>query len=343
MTDPRVVPRDVEHFLEIAATGNSRSGVRITLDVLDRGSPYDDVIANLLDAAQREAGERWMQGLWSVADEHLVSGVTQKALDALASTLDEEPTTGPVVVTCAEGDWHSLAGQMFAEQLRGRGVAVVFLGASTPASQVEEFLHRHRAEALAISCNLPLFFGGVAALADAAHAHGIPVLAGGRGLGAGPRRSSLLGVDAWADGIDGAMDVLTSWRSAAPALSTGGASLAPRALELDALALKLGQHAFEALELGSSALAAYTDAQRAETLEQLVHTVRFTAAARMVDEPAVLSEFLGWSLDLLRPRGIRSQAVASGLLALEPGVSTVDPVAGRLLLAAAHAVSRSRI
>ncbi|MFZ1286552.1 MAG: cobalamin-dependent protein [Candidatus Phosphoribacter sp.] len=341
MTAARVRPRDVESYLDVAAAGNGRTGVRMTLDLLDRGSTFDDVIVNLLGAAQHEAGQRWMRSSWSVVEEHVVSGVTQKALDALSGTLDEEPTTGPVVVTCAEGDWHSLAGQMFAEQLRGRGVAVVFLGASTPARHVEEFLSRHRAEALAISCNLPLFFGGVVSLVAAAHAHGIPVLAGGRGLGAGPLRSNRLGVDAWADGIDAAIDVLNSWRRDPPALSKGGALLDPRAIELNSLAPELGERAFESLELSMPALSAYNDAQRARTLEDLVSMVRFTAAARMVDEPAVLSEFLTWLLDVLRPRGVPSHAVVAGLVALEPSVSKVDPAAGRLVLAAAHAAAQS--
>lgn len=193
MTDARIAPQDVEDYLAVAAAGDSRAGVRLALDALDRGVPYEDVVVDLLGVAQHESGQRWLHNSWSVADEHVVSGVTQKALDALASTLDEDPTMGPVVVACAEGDWHSLAGQMFAELLRGRGVEVVFLGASTPASHVAELLSRRGTEALTVSCNLPLFFGGVVALVDAAHARGIPVLAGGRGLGSGPSWSSRLG------------------------------------------------------------------------------------------------------------------------------------------------------
>lgn len=335
MSDPRVVPRDVEEYLDVAEAGDSRAGVRVTLGVLDRGAPYDDVIVDLLAAAQRESGERWMRTQWSVADEHLVSGVTQKALDALASTVVDEPTTGPVVVTCAEGDWHSLAGQMFAEQLRGRGVGTVFLGASTPAAQVEGFLSRHGAEALAISCNLPLFFRGVTALVDAAHAHGIPVLAGGRGLGTDPRRSQRLGVDAWADGVDSAIHVLDGWRRDPPLLAPP-VVLDPRALELDARAPELGDRAFTSLERSLPMLAAYVDAQRARTVEDLVYIVRFTAAARLVDDTAILADFLVWLFEVLSHRGVPSEAVRSGLLALEPGISRIDPEAGRLLLTAAQ-------
>lgn len=338
MTDLLVGPQDVEDYLEVASNGDSRAGVRLTLDVLDRGAPYENVIVDLLGAAQRESGQRWMHTDWSVADEHVVSGVTQKALDALASTMDEEATVGPVVVTCAEGDWHALAGQMFAEQLRGRGVDIVFLGASTPAAQVDEFLSRRGAEALAVSCNLPLFFRGVAALVDVAHAHRIPVLAGGRGLGIGAAWSRRLGVDSWAGGIDDAVRVLDSWRREPPVVRDVAVTLDPGAERLEADATTLAERAFAALELGFPRLATYDHTQRARTLEDLTYMVRFTAAARLVHDPAVLSEFVAWLLELLRHRGVPGQAVTAGLRALEPGVSQLDRGAGRVLLDTARAV-----
>ena len=72
----------VEEYLEHAVVGDSRSGVRLTLNLLDRGVPFDEIIVGLLGVAQREVGERWLRNDWTVADEHLASGVTQKALDA---------------------------------------------------------------------------------------------------------------------------------------------------------------------------------------------------------------------------------------------------------------------
>ena len=66
-------------------------------------------------------GERWLADRWTVAEEHLASGVSQKALDAVAHTIEPPAVTGLVVVTCTEGDWHSLPAQMFAELLRAQG------------------------------------------------------------------------------------------------------------------------------------------------------------------------------------------------------------------------------
>lgn len=301
-----MVAEDVEEYLDAAITGDSRAGVRVALGVLDRGSTYDDVIVNLLAAAQRESGRRWMTNACTVVDER---------------------------------DWHSLAGQMFAELLRGRGADTVFLGASMPAAHVAEFLSRHQAEALAVSCNMPLFFTGVASLVEAAHSHGIPVLAGGRGLGPGPRWASRLGADSWAAGIEDAAGVLGSWRLEPPAPAAPGVALDPGAARLEELAPELAEEAFTALEVSLPQLSTYDDAQRARTLEDLVYMVRFAAAARMVDDTRLFEDFLVRLRDLLSHRGVPGSAVRAGLLSLEPGASRVDPAAGRLLRAAADSLS----
>jgi methanogenic corrinoid protein MtbC1 len=44
------------------------------------------------------------------------------------------------VVTCAEGEWHSLPARMVAEVLRLHGWQVTFLGASTPADHLRRLL-----------------------------------------------------------------------------------------------------------------------------------------------------------------------------------------------------------
>ena len=153
-TNHRVPSETVDAYLDQAIGREPRAGVRLALELLDQGVPSDAVIVDLLGAAQREVGERWLRDEWTVADEHLASGVTQKALDAVANAIEAPVPHGFVIVACAEGDWHSLPAQMFAEQLRANGFAVAFLGASTPADHVAKLIARRRPDALTVSCPL---------------------------------------------------------------------------------------------------------------------------------------------------------------------------------------------
>jgi methanogenic corrinoid protein MtbC1 len=330
----QIPPDATGRYLELAVAGQQRQAVAVVLDLLDRGVPVASIITELLGAAQNETGRRWQRGEWSAADEHLVSGVSQAALEALATTAPVVEPEGSVVVACAEGDWHSLPARMFAELLRGTGVEVAFLGASTPAADVAGFIARHQPDALTITCNLPLSYVGTARLADAAHRHGVPVVAGGRALTA--RRATRLGADAWAPDLAGVVEVLRGWRRASPAVSRSPVTLNQAARALDERAGTLADRAFEDLGERYPAMAEYDNRQRARTREDLIYIVQFLAAARLVDDPEVFTTFLRWLEELLLQRGVPASALAAGLASLAPLVREVDEEAYRLALAAAQ-------
>jgi methanogenic corrinoid protein MtbC1 len=322
----------VEAYLKHAVRGDGRAGVRMALDFIDNGVPSSDVIVNLLAAAQREAGERWLANQWTVAEEHLVSGVSQKALDAIAHTIEPPATDALIVVACAEGDWHSLPGQMLAEMLRAQGFPVAFLGASTPADHVGAFLSRQRPDALAVSCNLARSFGGVTRLADAAHRQHIPVLAGGRGLGCQPARAARLGADAWAAGIDGAVAVLRGWQHEPPQVSAEPTPFTTAAARLDVCAVEIAAEALRSLAAGYPPASSLSEGQLDRTRDDLASITRVTAAARLVGDPTVLTDMLDWLRTFLVNRRVEPVVLNAGLCALAPVIRRTDPGAARLVL-----------
>lgn len=324
MTTPAARATRVEEYLAVAVEGHGREAARMALGLIDRGVTFEDVVVDLLAASQFEVGERWLGNQWTVAEEHLVSGSTQHALDAVASTVETPSAATAVVVVCAEGDWHSLPAQMLAEMLRARGIDVAFLGASTPVEHVEDLVSRRRPAALAVSCNLPLFFAGVTRLADAAHRLAIPVLAGGRAMGTDPDRARLLGADAWVPDLDAAVDVLHGWQQEPPRVSPERTRVDDAAVLLDRAADEIADEAFVALQAAFPAMTSYTDSQLARTHEDLAFITRFVAAAQLVEDPGVLAEFLDWLTELLGNRGVPSRALEAGLDVLTPLITARD-------------------
>ena len=151
-------PREyLQTYVRDAVLGNRRAAVRLTLDLLDRRVSREQIVLDLLAEAQREVGQRWYCNELTPADEHLASGVTAAALDTLMGETSQPPDGSLTVVTCAEGDFHSLAAQMFGELLREHGVGVTVLGASTPAEVVAEFLVRS-ARLAGDLVSVPIFF-----------------------------------------------------------------------------------------------------------------------------------------------------------------------------------------
>lgn len=321
----------LDTYLEHALAGKTHPAVALALELLDGGVSVDEIITDLLAPAQRTVGDRWQRDELSVADEHLATGVTDAALHALADAARAPGSSDFVVVACAEGDWHAMAARMFAEQLRERDVMVAFLGASTPAEHVGRFIDRHRPQALAISCSTPLFFAGIARLADVAHGLGVPALVGGRGLGGRVERALALGADAFAVDADGATRHLVTWRTSPATLRVGPTDLPASALELDDRADTLAAGALEELAHRFPAMTSYDEAQAARTREDLAYLVRFVAAATLVDDAGVLIEFLDWLSEVLSVRGVPAVALRAGLAALRSPIGEVSAVGATLV------------
>ena len=321
----------LQTYLRDAVLGNRRAAVRLTLDLLDRRVSREQIVVDLLAAAQREVGQRWYCNELTPADEHLASGVAAAALDTLMGETSQPPGGSLTVVTCAEGDFHSLAAQMFGELLREHGVGAMVLGASTPAEVVAEFLVRSDADSLAISCSVPIFFPGTVRLVDAAHRQGIPVIAGGPAFGHGPRRAERLGADAWALTAADAAAILLGWRSEPLSVNRDPTPVDPVALRLTAQAEALGGAAFDGLAARLPPTAGYDERRMARTREDLVFIVQFLGATLLAADQAIFGDFLYWLQNLLVQRGVPPQALIAGLEALRPVVEAVDTGAALLL------------
>lgn len=325
-------PRDyVQPYLRNAILGNRQAAVRLTLGLLDNGVSRKEIVVGLLAAAQQEVGRLWYRSELSPAEEHLATGVTVAALDTLMAEASQSAGASPTVVACAEGDFHSLAAQMFGELLREDGLPVSVLGASTPADAVAEFLLRSGADSLAVSCSVPIFFPGTVRLIDAAHGQGIPVIAGGPALGGSPRRAERLGADAWALTAADATEILLGWKSEPPSVGRKPTPVDPVALHLTAQAGALGSAALDGLADRFPPMADYDKRQIARTREDLVFIVQFLAATLLAADQAIFGDFLDWLQDLLTHRGVPPQALIAGLGALRPVVADVDAGAALLL------------
>lgn len=325
-----VVPSEaVETYLELALAGQQRRAIHYLRDLRQDATPISALITDLLAPAQYEVGRRWHHGELSTADEHLVTGVSQACLESLATGSSRLDETGLILVACAEGDWHSLAAHMFAELLRHADRGVLYLGPSTPAEDLAAFIERRRPEAVTVTCNTAPSYIGTSRIVDAAHAHGVPVLAGGRALDL--HRATHLGADGWASDSRSALRVLDQWRGERPHISPAPTRLDPVALELESRALHIGERAYPLLEERCPSLVSDDPDRRRRTVGELVDIVRFVAAARLVDDPGVFDDFRVWLEDLLSARDAPGEAVVARLAAVEPLVAEVDGDAAGML------------
>jgi methanogenic corrinoid protein MtbC1 len=296
-------------YLAYLEDGDEYSAVAFANELLDRGVPAEWILLGLVAPAQAIVGARWAANEWSVAQEHAATYVSERVVGAVAQRTPDTGRRGTLVLACVDGEWHALPARIFGEVMRLHGWRVRFLGASVPTNHLVSYLHQHGPDAVAVSCALPTRLTRAQRLVEACQAAGYPVLAGGRGLGPHARWGHCLGADALADSPAAALRELATWP---PPLS---ARPRPTATADDEHHLILRQRdtlverGMAELTAAFAPLGAYDDHQRERTREDLGYIVDFLAAAVLVDDPELFTDFISWMCRLLAARRVPARSV----------------------------------
>jgi hypothetical protein len=125
--------RTYESYLQALSTADSGTAVEVIDEALGRGQAPKQLLLDVLIPGQREIGRRWMNGTWSVADEHAATAIAEQALTVVAPPRRSAPTARRIALACAEGEWHTMPARLAAELARTSALDVVMLGPSIPA------------------------------------------------------------------------------------------------------------------------------------------------------------------------------------------------------------------
>ena len=126
--------------------------LRSALEERSRAEVFD----GLLRDAMTLIGQRWEEGRWTIAEEHLASQTVLRALDRIRLPAGPESRVGPLAVLAGVAGEHHGIGLICLDQvLREEGWSVANLGADVPAADLARFLARNRAELVALTASLP--------------------------------------------------------------------------------------------------------------------------------------------------------------------------------------------
>ena len=250
-------------------------------DLMAEGMPFERI---LFDVLERDVGASWLQADYRIAEEHASSAAMETVVALLAGSFDMPEEGTHAVVACAEGDDHSLPARMVAAYLAYLGWRVTFLGATLPADDLGGFLADEQPDALLLSGTTTPNLTGARACVRAAHAAGVPVIAGGRAFGGDGSRAAAVGADLWigdARDLDHALD---GW---APDIAATEAAAAP-----DAEPVELAETLPGLIEgaVAQDPGTATIGSVRAD-LRLLGNTL---AAAVLVDDAEIVSDHLAW-------------------------------------------------
>jgi diguanylate cyclase (GGDEF)-like protein len=142
-------------------------------EALIAGVAPTTIQVGVITPAMERIGELWEQGEITVADEHLATGLSYRALLPLQESLQ---TASPrsrerVVLAAVEGQAHVLGLRMVADVLEGAGFDMLYLGADVPSGALRAFVAEHMPAVIGLTstqaCDTPHLAQAILAIHDA--------------------------------------------------------------------------------------------------------------------------------------------------------------------------------
>ena len=252
--------------------------------LMAEGWSLESVLLDVIAPAQASLGDRWSQGDYLIADEHVATAAIETVVAMLAGSFDQPEEGRHAVVACVEGDAHSLAGRMLSALLVSRGYRAAFVGAGIPASDLAGYLAAEPPELLVLTCAMRSHLPGALASIAAGKSVGAAVVVGGPAFGRQGEWATRLGADGWVPDLASAGDLCdsVSHKSNVSAVETGEAA----ALVADRAAI-----------LGTAAALASDPGQSARHADDLNGLFDAMVAANVVGDSGVIAGYVEWLAD----------------------------------------------
>ena len=192
-------------YLQSALEGDASRAVSLVVDAVQDGLELMDAYVGVLVAAQREVGALWHLGELNIAEEHLVTTTTQRAMAVLSQMAPRQPEVGKTVVASAvAGNEHGLGVRVLSDVFERAGWRSICLGANVPAEDLASSAVYFNADLVLLSVTLATQLKAAKETVDSLRRVpdlDLKVLVGGQALRETPDLWQRLGADGQADDI----------------------------------------------------------------------------------------------------------------------------------------------
>jgi methanogenic corrinoid protein MtbC1 len=213
---PRLDPADPDSraaldYLRRVLEGEPRAAIDGVLALVDGERSALDVYVDVLLSAQREIGRLWHLGEVNVAEEHLVTATTQRAVAVLVHSAPSTAPNGRTVVAAAvAGDDHDIGLRAVSDAFELSGWRTLFLGRNMPGRDLVQALEFFDADLLLLTATLSTQLSRVRQAIASIREHpelGTRILVGGSVFDEAPDLWERVGADAHAPDIRSALSV----------------------------------------------------------------------------------------------------------------------------------------
>ncbi len=132
------ISKKAMQYLRQVLEGDSRSAINVVLDAHQNGLSLEDTY-QVLKVAQREIGRMWHQAEVNIAEEHMVSSATRRAMSVLAHQAKKQTSNGlTAVLSAVPGNSHDIGVRMVSDFFELAGWRAICLGGDLPATDIAQ-------------------------------------------------------------------------------------------------------------------------------------------------------------------------------------------------------------
>jgi methanogenic corrinoid protein MtbC1 len=201
-------------YLETILEGKPREAVELLLQNVDGGMPVTQAYLDILIPAQQEAGRLWHAGALRIAEEHLISTTTRRAMTLLCERGRSSEQIGKTAVLgCVAGNVHDIGINALSDFFEMAGWHTINLGPDVLAGEFVRTAQLFDADIVLLSAVLDPHLkaiqqtvAGIRGLEDSK----LKIIVGGPAFLSAPELWRKLGADGYAAGIDDAEPLASS-------------------------------------------------------------------------------------------------------------------------------------
>lgn len=210
--DPqRPADRLALEYLRQVLEGNVAEAIAGIANAARNGVGAGAVYTDVLLPAQREVGRLWHAGELSVAEEHLVTAATLRAMSVVASQAPRSMANGrTVLVAAVAGNVHDVGLRALADMYQLAGWRVIFVGSDVPLQDLPAMLAFFETDLLMLGATLathvPRVAQAILSIRERCE-RPVRVVVGGAAFDEAPELWRTVGGDGYAPTIDEALKV----------------------------------------------------------------------------------------------------------------------------------------
>jgi len=197
-------------YIQSVLSGNVIPAMEMVFDSVEDGMSVKDAYVKVLLPALAEVGRLWHVNDISVAEEHLVTGTTQRLMAVLASRATRKPDRGKTVVAAGvSGNVHDVGIRTLAYFFEFEGWRTIYLGPDTPRSEVASSVSIYQADLVLLSAGLSTQLETLRRTIQNVRSHKTEtfIMVGGNAFSETPDVWTDLGADGFAADIDEALQM----------------------------------------------------------------------------------------------------------------------------------------